>query len=103
ARARKLVAVYHVSIDPPDAEVLVDGAPASLEQGQLYLDPGEHSVVVRAPGYVEERKELRIAEPEQATLTIRLQTIPQEEAEDNATATQAPVQAPLVAEAEPVR
>lgn len=102
ARARKLVAVYHVSIDPPDAEVLVDGAPASLEQGQLYLDPGEHSVVVRAPGYVEERKELRIAEPEQATLAIRLQMVPPPEPEDDATAAPTPVQMPPVAEAEPV-
>src|SRR5690606_22822799 len=68
ARARQLVAVYQVAIDPPDAEVLVDGDPASLDDGKLYLDPGEHSVVVRAPGYLEERKRLRVDEPTQASL-----------------------------------
>ncbi len=80
-RARAFVAVYQVTVAPQEAEVIVDGQPAMLKDGQLYLDPGHHVVTVRAPGYLEERKDLRIDEPRRDELTIELKVANQSESE----------------------
>lgn len=71
-RARQFVAVYQLSIEPEGADVLVDGQPVSLRDGRLYLDPGNHTVVVRAPGYEEARKDLRVTDPRRDELKIEL-------------------------------
>ncbi len=71
-RAREFVSVYRVTVAPGDAEVLVDGKPATLKDGKLFLDPGDHSVVVRAAGYEERRADLKVDGGKQDQLSIEL-------------------------------
>jgi tetratricopeptide (TPR) repeat protein len=78
ARAREFVAVYKLSVQPEGAQVLVDGEPVALRDGQLFLDPGSHTVIVRAPGYEEARKDLRIDEPGRDELSIELRVAGQD-------------------------
>ena len=50
---REAVAHLELTLEPADAEVLIDGR-ARTETGpvrRLALDPGEHEVMVRAPGF----------------------------------------------------
>ncbi|WP_437592896.1 PEGA domain-containing protein [Sorangium sp. So ce1000] len=46
------IAVLRLAVDPPDAEVLVDGKPIDRPGGtyMLFLEPGQHTVQARAPG-----------------------------------------------------
>ncbi len=71
-RAREFVSVYRVTVTPENAQVLVDGKPATLQEGRLFLDPGQHSVVVRAAGYEERRADLKVDGGEQDQLSIEL-------------------------------
>jgi hypothetical protein len=72
ARAREFVSVYRVRVFPGAAEVLVDGHPVTLRDGQLFLDPGAHTVLVRASGYQERREDLRAAAGSRDELAIEL-------------------------------
>ncbi len=81
AKARQFVSVYRISIEPGGADVLVDGQVAELKEGQLYLDPGTHTVVVRAPGYAEARKDLSVEAGATAELSIQLEVAGQEDDE----------------------
>jgi len=72
AQAREFVSVYHLRVRPPDAEVFVDGRLTKLDGERLHLDPGPHSVVVRAPGYEERRAEFRAGAGVQDELSIEL-------------------------------
>lgn len=47
---RPLVAVR---VEPPGAELLLDGKPVVVRSGGLELPPGAHTLVVRAPGFLE--------------------------------------------------
>ncbi|XXT15337.1 hypothetical protein WME94_34310 [Sorangium sp. So ce429] len=51
-KAESLVAVLILAVDPPDAEVLVDGKQVGrpARTYTLYLEPGRHMVRARAPG-----------------------------------------------------
>jgi tetratricopeptide (TPR) repeat protein len=71
-RAREFVSVYRVRVQPSGAEVIVDGHPATLNQGQLFLDPGPHTLLVRASGYEERREDLRAAAGAKDELSIEL-------------------------------
>jgi hypothetical protein len=71
-RAREFVSVYRVRIKPDSAEVIVDGKPAALKEGQLHLDPGPHTIVVRASGYEEHRTELRAGAGNEEELSLEL-------------------------------
>lgn len=72
ARARDFISVLRVQVSPPGAEVLVDGARAELHDGTLFLDPGPHTVVARAPGFEERETTLRANAGEQQELAIEL-------------------------------
>src|ERR1700761_3817362 len=52
-RARTFVALYEVKIKPENAQILVDGAPAKVNNRKLYLDPGSHILTLRAAGHQE--------------------------------------------------
>jgi hypothetical protein len=81
AKSRQFVSVYRISIEPGGADVLVDGQAAELKDGQLYLDPGTHTVVVRAAGYAEARKDLSVEAGATAELSIQLEVAGQEDDE----------------------
>ncbi|MEY4514187.1 MAG: hypothetical protein RLZZ450_6309 [Pseudomonadota bacterium] len=72
AEARGFVSIYHVRVRPPDAEVWVDGRLVELRDDELHLDPGPHTVLVRAPGYEERRAEFRAGAGVQDELSIEL-------------------------------
>jgi hypothetical protein len=78
-RAREFISVYRVRVVPEQAQVLVDGQPASLENGALFLDPGPHTVLVTATGYQEQREDLRAAAGSTDELSIELRVSAQEE------------------------
>lgn len=74
-RAREFISVYRVRVRPDDAEVLVDGKVAALKDGKLFLDPGEHTVVVRARGYQERREDLNVSAGAQEELSLELSVV----------------------------
>lgn len=78
-RARDFVSVYRVRIKPDSAEVVVDGKPAALKDGQLHLDPGPHTIVVRASGYEEHRTELRAGAGNEEELSLELSLVGDDE------------------------
>jgi PEGA domain len=71
-RAREFVSVYRIRVRPGSAEVRVDGQPASVRDGQVFLDPGHHILTVRAPGYAERRAELSVDAGEHEELSVEL-------------------------------
>jgi hypothetical protein len=72
-QARQFVSIYRVRVRPPDAEVIVDGRRQTLREEQLFLDPGPHTVLVRAPGYAERREALRTDAGVRDELAIELE------------------------------
>ncbi|WP_437975426.1 hypothetical protein WMF11_46950 [Sorangium sp. So ce295] len=54
-KAAPHVATLYLSVDPPDAEVLIDGKPISAPARtyRLFLDPGQHMVRARLAGHEE--------------------------------------------------
>ncbi len=95
-RAREFVSVYRVKISPADAEVLVDGKVVTLTDGKLFLDPGQHTVVVRAGGYRERREDLSVAAGVQDELSLELSV-----AGETETTNVQPAAGPLAAQPQP--
>jgi tetratricopeptide (TPR) repeat protein len=62
ARAETFVVSYRLELDPADTKVEVDGKVASVEDGLILLDPGEHELVASADGRESITRRLR-AEP----------------------------------------
>ncbi|MDB4985296.1 MAG: hypothetical protein JWN04_474 [Myxococcaceae bacterium] len=86
AQAREFVSAYRLRVTPADAEVMVDGKPATRDGNVLYLDPGPHSVVVRASGYEERRAEFRAGAGTKEELSIELSVHDRDSAEPGQTA-----------------
>lgn len=71
--ARARVLTVKVEIDILDAEVLIDGAPAGRSPlPMIFLAPGNHTVVARAPGRESMQQVVAGEAGETATATIRL-------------------------------
>lgn len=71
-QARIFVSVYHVRVTPQNAQILVDGKLTQLHGETLHLDPGPHSIVVRAPGYEERQTQFRAGAGVRDDLSIEL-------------------------------
>ena len=92
-RARSFVGRIHVSVEPPETTITVDGMPTKLDaQGNLLLEIGAHVLEFHADGHTEEKRGLKIIGGEQESLHVALRK-------------QSPAPAPLLvaATAEPVR
>ncbi len=63
-------------LDPVDAEVTVDGSPASPRDGKLAVQPGTHLIEARSPGYEPFSRSVEIAASNNAPLDIALVPIP---------------------------
>lgn len=83
-KARAFVSSYHVRTVPANAHVEVDGKPAELHDETLHLDPGPHVLVTSAPGYLEQRTELRTGAGLREELRIDLVASTQENAQERA-------------------
>jgi hypothetical protein len=71
-KARGFISSYRLRTVPKDARVEVDGRPALMHGETLDLNPGGHVIVVSAPGYVEQRAELRTGAGVREELRITL-------------------------------
>jgi len=67
-----LTPVVPARIQPPTAQVLLDGQPAPIEQGELAIPPGEHAIVVRAPGFQERELKVPAERPEGYEVVVEL-------------------------------
>lgn len=65
------IARVSLSVDPPDAAVIVDGVPA-VDPRDIELDPGEHRLVARAPDHQDGRLDVSVAAGERASRSLRL-------------------------------
>jgi tetratricopeptide (TPR) repeat protein len=59
----------------PAPRVLVDGAPAALEAGVIYADPGHHVIRVEADGARPVEVTVRLAEGDRKTLVVSLEPL----------------------------
>jgi hypothetical protein len=71
ARARNYTGRFRVTLDPPDAELTVDGGrPVYDADGALLLDVGLRQVAVRAPGRADRESTLQVAGGEERPLSL---------------------------------
>ncbi len=68
-----------VTTEPAGAAVFVDGALRGPSPQQLTLAPGPHYVTVRLDGHVTQTRRLDLVADAQATLTARLESLPNTE------------------------
>jgi hypothetical protein len=62
ARAGARVAQVYIAVDPPQADVIVDGRPVGKADGRrVALEPGPHTIAARLDGY-EDKSETRALE-----------------------------------------
>ena len=91
------IARLTVRVDPPDAkpQVTVAGAPIppALIGAERPTDPGTHEVVVTAPGYLEQKTSVTLAEGGTQEIAVKLEKDPNAAA---APTTPPPTTAPLV-------
>lgn len=67
---------FHLSVEPANATVEVDGKPAELtEDNALLLEIGEHKIVARAPDYQELEKALTVQGNEDQNLSLMLEPV----------------------------
>ncbi|HEX4772178.1 MAG TPA: protein kinase [Bryobacteraceae bacterium] len=69
-------ASLQLRVDPLDAQVTVDGSPASLRNGVLAVHPGTHVLEVRSPGYEPLSRSVEIAPRDNDALDIALVPVP---------------------------
>lgn len=98
AAALPKIAHLTVKVEPANAssQVMVAGAvvPTALIGVERPTDPGTHEVVVTAPGYLEQRTSVTLAEGGAQELSVRLEKDPNAVAATPATL--APISAPVV-------
>lgn len=70
-KAKAFVATVHVSVEPPEAELLVDdvAVPAWVE-GELFVEPGEHRVRARTAGGAVVEETFRVGAGDQRALHL---------------------------------
>lgn len=93
--AMAFVATVYLSVDPPDAEVLVDGTPIGPPRRTyaLFFEPGKHMVRARAHGRGEGSQTLDALAGTETTMTIELSRAAVSRAEQPAPAAPKPARA----------
>jgi hypothetical protein len=72
-----LLAPIALTVEPGDAQVLMDGrAIAAIDRGRIELPPGAHVLEVSAEGHHPERREISVVAGRPIALAIRLRPIP---------------------------
>jgi hypothetical protein len=69
-----------LNLQPPDADVLVDGQPwrgSGAERQTIDLSEGRHNIQVRKPGYVGYLTDVQIRRGETTSLDVNLRTQPE--------------------------
>lgn len=70
-RVTGLMARFQLKVDPADASIMIDGTPARLFKGELWLHPGSRRIAVRAPGY-EDFEQTLVVQAGRFSLDIKL-------------------------------
>jgi len=70
-RARGFVAYLQLTVQPASSLAVVDGVPVA-DARELVLDVGDHTIEFRAPGYLPERRRLRVNGGESRDMTVVL-------------------------------
>jgi len=83
--ARRSVATLTLQLDPPDAQVFVDGEPIAGQGAvrRIPLDPGDHSVLVTAEGHANARHPLSALSGQDLSWEARLVPTPTPTAPDD--------------------
>jgi PEGA domain len=77
-RLRSRVAVLFITVTPPDAAVVVDGRPIGRGDGRgVAVEPGEHTIAARLPGYEDAIKRLRVVAPSAPHIDLNLTPLAQ--------------------------
>lgn len=73
AQERKEIGTLHVTLEPSDSVLTVDGAPATVPpSGDIFVDPGEHAVAVTREGYEPNQQTVRISKGASQVVWIKL-------------------------------
>ncbi|WP_437894306.1 PEGA domain-containing protein [Sorangium sp. So ce124] len=74
ATSRAQVGALSVTVSAPLAEVLIDGKPAGKAPlaGELFVEPGEHTVEARLDGYAPAQKTVRVGKGETAAVALAM-------------------------------
>jgi len=81
ARAESFVARVVLALEPADATFALDGNPAQLDaHRELLLDPGDHELLISAPGHEQRSVMLRAAAGTSRRLAIALTPLSQQTA-----------------------
>ncbi|WP_437276165.1 PEGA domain-containing protein [Sorangium sp. So ce375] len=91
-RAASFVATLILAVDPPDAEVFVDGKPIgrTARTYELFVEPGQHMVRARAPGREDGFHTLRAVASAEHEVTLHLPHAAESSAKAEAPATPTP-------------
>jgi tetratricopeptide (TPR) repeat protein len=82
ARARGMIAKVELQVTPHPESVLLDGVPTTQARSEaLVLEVGDHTLEVRAPGYLSERRTLKIAGGEHLHVAIQMRSAEAEPAQ----------------------
>jgi hypothetical protein len=103
-RARRYLGELELEVDPDSARVSIDGnAIEPAQRGRLLLEVGNHSLEVQAPGYLSDKRSIRILGGVKNQLRVELALPPVEEPAMAASpAPLAPASAPPRSERTPV-
>jgi hypothetical protein len=97
-RARAFVSVYHLTVQPADSTLSLDGGPPAAPPRELLLDPGAHSLLLQAEGHSELRVELRAEAGQRKQLALTLVRAPRP---DSPSPAASPGEPPAASEARP--
>ncbi len=77
SRAQRFVGKLNLSLDPPNADVLVDGDRVQYKPGTaLVLEIGDHSLTFQASGYLPETRSLKVRGRDSETWSVVLAPVP---------------------------
>jgi tetratricopeptide (TPR) repeat protein len=103
SRARTFVARVRLALEPPQAQVRVDGLEPVREGPLLLLNPGAHTLEAAAPGHVSITRQLSVQAGQQDELVLTLAPAPLPAVSARAPARRVPPQPPVRAEPESER
>src|SRR4051794_8387071 len=71
-RARSFVGRVELTVEPASAGMTVDGTPHDIPVGGLLLNVGDHRLDFSAPGYLSEKRDLKLTGGDQISLDVVL-------------------------------
>lgn len=76
-KAKAGVGILRLDVDPPDATVSVDGVRvAKSSSAEVYVDPGEHTVVAERDGRTKESRMVKVGMGESKPVSLKLAVPP---------------------------